>query len=77
MFKTQEQFLADRAGLLREFNDCQKDTDAARRHEARLVQVGQAIRVAVAGNGALFAADAEVEAMAAAAVSVYERARGR
>jgi hypothetical protein len=53
-----------------------KDTDAARRHEQRLIEVAEALRVAASSSNVL-SAEAPIEEMAAAAVSIYEGARGR
>ena len=55
----------------------QREVDADRRHERRLRAVAEAMRTAVVGNGEVFSADANVEAMALAAVREYERRFGR
>jgi hypothetical protein len=63
--------------LARERALCERQVDADRRHEARLVRMGEAIRSAVASHGDLFSDDADVSAMATAAVAAYERGHGR
>ena len=62
---------------MRDFAAASKDSDADRRHEDRVVIIAQAIRTAMSGQSALFSQDGDVPAMAAAAVAVYERERGR
>ena len=73
----QAAFSASAARRSLEYAAIQRQTDADRRHEQRLIALGEAIRAAVVSKGEVFAADADVPAMAAAALEVYERQNGQ
>jgi hypothetical protein len=75
--RAQAAFSASAAQRSVEWQCIQRQSDADRRHEQRLIALGEAIRAAVVSKGEVFAADADVPAMAAAALDVYERQHGQ
>jgi hypothetical protein len=75
--RTQDAWDGLQRQLMRERTQRERQVDEQRRHERRVVAVAQAIRTAVAENDGLFSGDADVPAMAEAAVGAYEKIHGR